>query len=105
MLLPATVACGVFMTSLDQNVVVTALPGIGESLARPPSQLGLLITVYIASLIISMPLGGWAADRFGLRNVYCFALLVFAPPRRSADCRKTSGCWSARAPCKGSAAR
>jgi MFS family permease len=73
MLLPATVACGVFMTSLDQNVVVTALPGIGESLARPPSQLGLLITVYVASLIISMPLGGWAADRFGLRNVYCAA--------------------------------
>ncbi|WP_292278909.1 hypothetical protein, partial [Mesorhizobium sp.] len=26
------------MTSLDQNVVVTALPGIGESLDRPPSQ-------------------------------------------------------------------
>ena len=26
MLLPATVACGVFMTSLDQNVVVKALP-------------------------------------------------------------------------------
>ncbi|WP_292332800.1 MFS transporter, partial [Mesorhizobium sp.] len=75
MLLPATVACGVFMTSLDQNVVVTALPGIGESLDRPPSQLGLLITVYVASLIVSMPLGGWLADRFGLRNVYCFALL------------------------------
>ncbi len=58
MLLPATVACGVFMTSLDQNVVVTALPGIGESLDRPPSQLGLLITVYVASLIVTMPLGG-----------------------------------------------
>jgi hypothetical protein len=39
MLLPATVACGVFMTSLDQNVVVTALPGIGESLARHQASL------------------------------------------------------------------
>ncbi|TIW21068.1 MAG: MFS transporter, partial [Mesorhizobium sp.] len=58
MLLPATVACGVFMTSLDQNVVVTALPGIGVSLNRTPSQLGLLITVYVASLIVTMPLGG-----------------------------------------------
>lgn len=91
MLLPATVACGVFMTSLDQNVVVTALPGIGESLARPPSQLGLLITVYVASLIISMPLGGWAADRFGLRNVYCFALLVFASA--SALCGLSENIW------------
>ncbi|AZO29634.1 MFS transporter [Mesorhizobium sp. M1B.F.Ca.ET.045.04.1.1] len=91
MLLPATVACGVFMTSLDQNVVVTALPGIGESLDRPPSQLGLLITVYVASLIVTMPLGGWLADRFGLRNVYCFALLVFASA--SALCGLSENMW------------
>ncbi|MBZ9812755.1 MFS transporter [Mesorhizobium sp. CA7] len=89
--LPATVACGVFMTSLDQNVVVTALPGIGESLDRPPSQLGLLITVYVASLIVTMPLGGWLADRFGLRNVYCFALLVFAGA--SALCGLSENIW------------
>ncbi|RUY86832.1 MFS transporter, partial [Mesorhizobium sp. M7A.F.Ca.CA.003.01.2.1] len=92
LLLPLTVACGVFMTSLDQNVVVTALPGISESLGRPPSQLGLLITVYVASLIISMPLGGWAADRFGLRNVYCFALLVFAAS--SALCGLSDNIWT-----------
>jgi EmrB/QacA subfamily drug resistance transporter len=91
LLLPVTVGCGVFMTSLDQNVVVTALPGIGESLARPASQLGLLITVYVASLIVSMPLGGWAADRFGLRNVYCFALLVFAGS--SAICGLSNDIW------------
>ncbi|MDX8507314.1 MFS transporter [Mesorhizobium captivum] len=91
MLLPATVACGVFMTSLDQNVVVTALPGIGESLDRPPGQLGLLITVYVASLIVTMPLGGWLADRFGLRNVYCFALLVFASA--SALCGLSENMW------------
>jgi len=91
MLLPATVACGVFMTSLDQNVIVTALPGIGQSLDRPPSQLGLLITVYVASLIVTMPLGGWLADRFGLRNVYCFALLVFAGS--SALCGLSENIW------------
>lgn len=91
LLLPATVACGVFMTSLDQNVIVTAFPGIGESLARPPSQLGLLITVYVASLIVTMPVGGWLADRFGLRNVYCFALLVFAGA--SALCGLSENIW------------
>src|SRR5438445_13617729 len=91
LLLPLTVACGVFMTSLDQNVVVTALPGIGESLDRLPSQLGLLITVYVASLIITMPLGGWLAERFGLRNVYRFALLVFAGA--SAHCGLSEHIW------------
>jgi len=87
-----TVACGVFMTSLDQNVVVTALPGIGETLGRAPSQLGLLITAYVASLIITMPIGGWAAERFGLRNAYCFAVLVFGIA--SALCGLASGLWS-----------
>ena len=77
LLIPVTVACGSLMSSLDQNVVVTALPAIGRSLGEPPSQLGLVITSYVASLIISMPIGGWAATRFGLRPCYCVAVLVF----------------------------
>jgi len=77
LLVPITVACGSLMSSLDQNVVVTALPAIGRSLGEPPSQLGLVITSYVASLIVSMPIGGWAANRFGLRPCYCVAVLVF----------------------------
>ncbi len=92
LLVPVTVVCGVFMTSLDQNVIVTALPGIGETLGRPASQLGLLITAYVASLIITMPIGGWAAERFGLRNSYCFAVLVFGVA--SALCGMASDLWS-----------
>lgn len=92
LLVPVTVACGVFMTSLDQNVIVTALPGIGETLGRTPSQLGLLITAYVASLIITMPIGGWAAERFGLRSSYCFAVLVFGIA--SALCGMANDLWS-----------
>ncbi|WP_315923585.1 MFS transporter [Mesorhizobium sp. SP-1A] len=77
LLVPVTVACGQFMTSLDQNVVITALPGIGESLNEPASHLGLVVTAYVASLIICMPLGGWVAERFGVRRSYCAAVLVF----------------------------
>ena len=92
LLVPVTVACGVLMTSLDQNVVVTALPGIGETLGRAPSEPGLLITAYVASLIITMPIGGWAAERFGLRNSYCFAVLVFGVA--STLCGMASDLWS-----------
>jgi EmrB/QacA subfamily drug resistance transporter len=90
-LLPVTVACGQFMTSLDQNVVITALPAIGASLGEAPSQLGLVITAYVASLVISMPLGGWAAERFGARKSYCAALLVFAIS--SALCGLSTELW------------
>lgn len=92
LLVPVTVAFGVFMTSLDQNVVVTALPGIAESLGSPASELGLLITVYVASLIISMPVGGWAAERFGLRNSYCAAVLIFGAS--SALCGMADDLWT-----------
>src|SRR5215475_6498690 len=76
-LLALTVACGNFMVNLDQNVVVTALPGIGASLARAPVELGLVITIYVLSLVICMPLGGWLTERFGTRRCYTGALAVF----------------------------
>lgn len=75
--LPFTVACGNFLVNLDQSVVVTALPGIGQSLGRAPSQLGLVMTVYILTLLVSMPLGGWLIDRFGSKACYISALIAF----------------------------
>src|ERR1700743_3697022 len=76
--LPFIVACGTFLSSLDQNIVVTALPGIGATLGRAPSQLGLVMTVYILTLLIAMPLAGWLINRFGTKTCYVGALLLFA---------------------------
>jgi EmrB/QacA subfamily drug resistance transporter len=77
-MIPVTVACGNFMTGLDQNVVVTALPGIGKSLGEAPSHLGLVLTAYVMSLIVALPASSWAADRLGPRRAYCIAVGVFA---------------------------
>ncbi|TXH38929.1 MAG: MFS transporter [Rhodospirillaceae bacterium] len=90
--LPLAVACGNFMVNLDQNIVVTALPGIGLTLGRAPSQLGLVITVYVLSLIVSMPLGGWLTDRFGTRACYCGALASFAAA--SIACGLATSLWA-----------
>ncbi|MGE3993820.1 MFS transporter [Pseudorhodoplanes sp.] len=76
-MIPVIIACCNFMVTLSHYSILTALPDIGRSLGEPPSHLGQLITVYIASLIISMPLSSWLADRFGLRNVYGMAILIF----------------------------
>lgn len=78
LLLGLTVACGNFMVNLDQNIVVTALPGIGATLARAPRELGLVLTIYVLSLVICMPLGGWMTERFGTRRCYTGALATFA---------------------------
>jgi EmrB/QacA subfamily drug resistance transporter len=90
-LLPLTIACGNFMVSLDQNIVVTALPGIGASLGRPATELGLIITVYVLSLIISMPLGGWLTERFGTKACYTGALVIFAVT--SIGCGLATNLW------------
>jgi EmrB/QacA subfamily drug resistance transporter len=92
LLVPATIACGNFMTGLDQNVVVTALPGIGESLGESPGRLGLVVTAYLMSLIVAMPASGWLAERIGLRRGYCCALLLFAVA--SALCAAASDFWT-----------
>jgi MFS family permease len=90
-MIPVTVACGNFMTGLDQNVVVTALPGIGKSLGEAPSHLGLVLTAYVMSLIVALPASGWTADRLGPRRAYCAAVLVFA--LGSVLCGFAEGFW------------
>ncbi|MDY0884328.1 MFS transporter [Dongia soli] len=90
--LPLTVACGNFMVNLDQNIVVTALPGISLTLGHAPSQLGLVITVYVLSLIVSMPLGRWLTGRFGTKACYCGALLSFAAA--SIACGLATSLWT-----------
>ena len=92
LLLPVIVACSSMMSSLDQNAVVTALPAIGRSLGVQPSELGLVVTSYVASLIVSMPIGGWAAARFGLRHSYRAAVLVFG--LASILCGLSSASWA-----------
>jgi EmrB/QacA subfamily drug resistance transporter len=79
------------MVSLDQNIVVTALPGIAATLGRAPSALGLVITIYVLSLIVSMPLAGWLTERFGTRACYVSALAVFAGA--SIGCGLSDSLW------------
>lgn len=90
--LPFTVACGNFMVNLDQNIVVTALPGIGLTLGRAPSQLGLVMTIYVLTLIVSMPLGGWLTNRLGTRACYTGALVSFAAA--SIACGLATSLWA-----------
>ncbi|HTH97679.1 MAG TPA: DHA2 family efflux MFS transporter permease subunit, partial [Stellaceae bacterium] len=76
-LIPVVVACGLFMENLDQTVLVTALPQMAHSLGEAPLRLNLAITCYLLSLAVFIPISGWVADRFGARNVFAGATLLF----------------------------
>ena len=76
-LIPLVVASGFLMEQLDATIITTAIPQMAASLDETPLRLNLAITSYVLSLAIFIPISGWIADRFGMRNVICAAFLLF----------------------------
>jgi EmrB/QacA subfamily drug resistance transporter len=76
-LVPLIIACALFMEHLDSSIIATALPSIAESLKTDPLHLNLAITSYLFSLALFIPLSGWTADRYGARNVFRAAIVIF----------------------------
>ena len=77
-LIPLIVACGLFMETLDNSAVATALPTIAADFHRDPLDLKFALTAYLLSLAVCIPASGWFADRLGSRNVFCAAMGTFA---------------------------
>lgn len=76
-IIPLIVACALFMENIDSTVIATSLPEIALSLDEDPIALKLALTSYLLSLAVFIPLSGWMADRFGARNVFRSAILIF----------------------------
>lgn len=74
---PLIVACALFMEHLDSTIISAALPTIAHALQTSPLHLGTAIASYMLGLAMFIPLSGWMADRFGARNVFCAAIVVF----------------------------
>jgi len=75
--LPWVVATALFMEQLDATIVNTAVPSIAASLQVTPLSLKSVVTTYIISLAVGIPVSGWMADRFGTRKVFGIAIAVF----------------------------
>jgi MFS family permease len=72
--------CAVFLTALDQTVVVTALPSITDDLQIPLQQLdraAWVISAYLLGYVIAMPLMGRLSDFYGRRLVFVICLSIF----------------------------
>lgn len=75
--LPWLVATALFMEQLDATIVNTAIPSIAASLQVTPLSLKSVVTSYILSLAVGIPVSGWMADRFGTRRVFFIAIAIF----------------------------
>lgn len=75
--LPWLVATALFMEQLDATIVNTAVPSIAANLHVTPLSLKSVVTSYILSLAVGIPVSGWIADRFGTRRVFGTAIAIF----------------------------
>jgi EmrB/QacA subfamily drug resistance transporter len=66
-----------FMEMLDGTIVTTASPQIARSLHAQPTEVGLLVTAYLLTLAVLIPLSGWLTRRLGNRTVFLTAIAVF----------------------------
>ena len=71
------VAVAMFMEQVDSTIIATALPAIAADLGTTPLQLNVAVTAYTLALAIFIPVSGWVADRYGARNVFRAAIVVF----------------------------
>ncbi len=77
-LIPLIVATALFMENMDATVLATSLPAIAKDLSVNPINLKLALTTYLLALAVFIPASGWMADRFGAKNVFRAAMVVFA---------------------------
>src|SRR6516162_2741809 len=77
-LIPLVIGCAFFMEGLDSTMIAVAIPDMAKSLGANPLRLNLVITTYLLSLAVFIPLSGWIADRLGARVVFCAAIAIFA---------------------------
>src|ERR1700692_3190173 len=75
--LPWVVATALFMEQLDSTIVNTAIPSMASSLGVAPLSLKAVVTSYILSLAVGIPISGWIADRYGTRRVFALAVAIF----------------------------
>ena len=71
------VVFGVFMAILDSTIVNITLPKLEAVFGADLNEIQWVITAYLLSLAVSIPLAGYMADRFGIKRIYLSALGLF----------------------------
>src|ERR1700743_1360188 len=73
----AIVSLGLFMASVDQTIVATALPAIEKELHATINWSGWTISVYALGQVIAMPMAGKISDMYGRKKVFIISAALF----------------------------
>jgi DHA2 family multidrug resistance protein len=72
-----TVALAAFMEVLDTSIANVALPHIAGSLGASTDEGTWVLTSYLVSNAIVLPMGAWASSVMGRRNFFVFCIVIF----------------------------
>lgn len=73
----AIVSIALFMASVDQTIVATALPAIERELHSGLNWSGWTISIYALGQVIAMPMAGKISDMYGRKKVFLISAAVF----------------------------
>ena len=75
--LAAVVVLGSIMSILDTTIVNVAIPTLAKDFRAPLSQVQWVSTGYLLALAMTIPLTGWAVERFGAKRMWIASLALF----------------------------
>jgi EmrB/QacA subfamily drug resistance transporter len=68
---------GLFMDLLDMTIVNVAIPELAAVHKATTTQVQWVVTGYLLSLAVFIPVSGWLGDRFGTKRIFMTALFFF----------------------------
>lgn len=68
---------GLFMELLDATIVNVAIPTLSKEFNATTTSIEWVVTGYLLSLAVFIPVSGWAGDRFGTKRTFMFATATF----------------------------
>jgi MFS transporter, DHA2 family, multidrug resistance protein len=72
-----SIMVAVIMRGLDNSIANVALAHMQGSLSASREEIAWVLTSYIVSVAITMPLSGWLAGRFGIKYVFLVSVIGF----------------------------
>src|SRR3954453_11342455 len=76
-LIAATVALAAFMEVLDTSIANVALPHIAGSIGASNDESTWVLTSYLVSNAIVLPISGWLATQFGRKRLFMGCIFFF----------------------------
>ncbi|HEU5159138.1 MAG TPA: DHA2 family efflux MFS transporter permease subunit [Streptosporangiaceae bacterium] len=75
--LGVVVVLGTLLTSLSTTIINVATRTLGSEFGAPLTTIQWVLTGYLLAFASTIPVAGWASERFGARRVWIAALLLF----------------------------